>query len=141
MRVEVLLHSRVEGELRQLRKTDDRWQRAADTAVEKLLSAPHSAGSPLRGIGSRDLQGRIRKLHVGGRRGHRLFYWVPHPVAGSKVSIVIPLYLSEELRANIDYDDIDVDAIGADIVDDFRAGRFDRFKRFGNLRGLTACLD
>ena len=141
MRVEVLLHSRVEAELRQLRKTDSRWQRAVDTAIEKLLSAPHSAGSPLRGIGSKDLQGRILKLHVGGRRGHRLFYWVPHPVAGSEVSIVIPLYLSEERRATLDYDGIDVNTIGADIVDDYRSGRFDQFKRFRDLRMLAAYLD
>jgi len=40
---------------------------------------------------------------------------------------VVPIFLSSERRKDFDYDDVDVNALGADIVSDYRAGRLDAF--------------
>lgn len=141
MPFEVLLHSRVEAELRGLRGEGQRWKTAVDTAIRKLLSDPHGAGEALRGIAEGELQGTIYRLRVGGRRGYRLFYWLPRLRRGSELVLAIPIYLSEELRGDFDYDDIDVNAVGMDVVEDYRDGKFGQFKRFRDATVLCGYLE
>jgi len=138
---ELLLHHRLEAELSGLWNQDKRWRGAVDAAIKKLLSDPHGAGRPLKGLADHELQGRIHRLHVGGRRGYRLFYWLPIPKPNSELTLVIPAYLSENPRSGFDYDRIDLDEAGMDVVRDYREGRFDCFKRFRNPATLFLCLE
>ena len=139
-RVELLLHQRVEAELRIVRGRHRKYVGAADTAIRKLMADPRGTGPPLRGITNPELQGNVRKLDVGGRRGYRLFYWVTPPRKDTGVDLVVPLFVSDEPRTRFDYDDVDVNVVGMDIVDDFRSGRFDRFTRFRDSGLLISFL-
>jgi len=44
--------------------------------------------------------------------------------------VVIPIFLSPKPRGSFDYDRIDMNAVGMDIVEDYRSMRYDRFERF-----------
>jgi len=100
---------------------------ALKTAARKLAQDPRGAGKALRGIHDPELQGAVYRLHVGGPGGHRLFYYVPPSRGSAQVGLVVPIFLSSERRKDFNYDDVDVNALGADIVSDYRAGRFDAF--------------
>ena len=70
-----------------------------------------------------NLRGMLYKAWVGGRRKFRLFYY-----HHSGRQVVMPVYLSSELRGSFDYKDVRpvVDA-AALIVEDFEAKRMERF--------------
>ena len=141
MPCEILLHSRLEAELRALRNRDKRWRGAVDTAIRKLLSDPYTAGSRLQGLVDRELQGRVRRLYVGGDGGYRLFYWLPTLKARPELKLAIPIYLSESPRSVFDYESIDLNEVGMDVVGDYRAGRFACFRRFRDPSVLSGYLD
>ena len=138
---ELLLHSRLEAELRALRNRDKRWRGAVDTAIRKLLSDPYTAGSRLQGLADRELQGRVRRLYVGGDGGYRLFYWLPTLKARPELKLAIPIYLSESPRSGFDYDSSDLDEVGMNVVRDYRAGKLACFRRFQHSAVLSHYLD
>jgi hypothetical protein len=69
------------------------------------------------------LRGMLYKARVGGRRKFRLFYY--HHAGRA---VVMPVYLSHELRGSFDYSDVTplVDAAVV-IVADFEAKHWERF--------------
>ena len=69
-----------------------------------------------------------------------MFYWLPILKAHPRLSLAIPTYLSEKPRPKFDYDSIDLDEVGMDVVRDYRAGRFACFKRFRDPAVLSTYL-
>ncbi len=53
--------------------------------------------------------------------------YAPPSRGNAQIGLVVPIFLSSERRKDFDYDDVDVNALGADIVSDYRAGRLDAF--------------
>lgn len=104
---------------------------AFKTALRKLKAEPLSVGRILRGL-KKDRVGRVRKLWVGGRAGHRLIYYVPVRPLSEKLWPVIPLFLSEVLRGDFDWQKVNPNTVGKEIVDDLVAGRHDRFLDYTN---------
>jgi hypothetical protein len=52
---------------------------------------------------------------------------VPPSRGNTQTGLVVPIFLSSARRKAFDYDDVDISALGADIVSDYRAGRFEEF--------------
>jgi hypothetical protein len=76
----------------------------------------------LTGIQTRALQGKLRRLHVGGRRGQRYIYLVH---AGLRV--VLAVYVSRELKASFEYDLAEIEAIAGEIMADWLADKKEEF--------------
>jgi hypothetical protein len=91
------------------------------TQLKKSKEAPTS-GSPLRRISVPSLQGKLYKLWVGGGSGFRYVYYY-HPGK----SVVLPIFLSNEPRADFDWDTAPFQHIGERIVSDLLCGNFDKF--------------
>ena len=95
------------------------------TALTKSRDDPNGDGSePLTGIETKSLQGKLRRLHVGGRRGQRYIYLV-HP----GLELVMAVYVSRELKANFEYDLAEIEAIANEIMADWLADRKEKFKQ------------
>ncbi|KPK99303.1 MAG: hypothetical protein AMJ91_08240 [candidate division Zixibacteria bacterium SM23_73_3] len=72
-------------------------KRQIDTQLRVISSDPVNAGTPLKFL-PEDLAGKIRKLWVGGRKGHRMIIKTNHQERLVKVVFVTP-----EKRGHIDY--------------------------------------
>ncbi len=59
----------------------------------KACSDPFKAGKPLKYVAYKVLRGKIRRLQVGGRKGHRFIFIVYRPK-----EIILPVYLSQEIK-------------------------------------------
>jgi len=92
-----------------------------DTALAKIRSDPCS-GKMMREIANPRLRGAIRRIYVGGNEGHRLIYiYLP------KKPYIIPVFLSLEIRANLNYNKVSWKEIANDIYEDFTNKRYDNF--------------
>ena len=91
------------------------------TALQKISSDPFSQ-KPLRDIIHRKLIGIIRRVYVGGNKGHRLFY-----ICIQKESYVLPTFISKEIRQDFNYDDISWQNIANAIYDDYLNLRYEAF--------------
>jgi hypothetical protein len=100
------------------------------TALEKIAADPHGAGRVLQGLKVPSRVGQVRRVWVKGRTGYRLIYYVPQVAEDVGFQPVIPLFLSEETRGSFDWDNIDPNEVGHDIVADFCAKRYERFRSF-----------
>jgi hypothetical protein len=72
-------------------------KRQIDTQLKVVASDPANAGSPLKFLGE-DLAGKIRKLWVGGRKGHRMFTKTDH-----FKKVVTIWFVTPEKRSQLDY--------------------------------------
>ena len=122
-----MLHKRLQRQIEGLTEKQRQLTGAFTTAFRKLTADPLNAGEPIKGVVQPGLAGRVRKLHVGGRRGYRLLYFVPEQPPALAFCPVIPLFISDVPRGRFDYGSIDPNAIGQDILDDFRSGNYGSF--------------
>ncbi len=120
-----LLHQRIRDQLKALCRDHPQLASGLKAAARKLTEDPRGYGDAIRYLKDTHLQGNIFRLWVAGRRGRRLFYFVTP--AETSVKLVVPLFLSPVPRSQFDYDNVDPDAIGADIVADYRAQNLDAF--------------
>lgn len=125
--VVLLVHCSLAGTLAPALEGDNRAKPLAK-ALEKIGSDPRGVGRVLQGLKSPSRIGQVRRVWVKGRCGYRLIYYVPNDVVALRLQPVIPLFLSEVTRGNFDWDDIDPNAIGRDIEEDFCARAYDRFR-------------
>jgi len=127
----VILHERLDKQFAEFRKENTQHSNALDKALEKLGADPRGAGGLLQGISQPELQGRVYKLYVGGPRRYRLIYFIPPPSERVPFCPVIPLYFSQVLRGRLDYSKLDLDRVGEDIVADFKANNYSKFRVLG----------
>jgi hypothetical protein len=107
----------------ELCKADPGLQKQLGTALDKIAADP-ACGKPLRRAPQR-IQGKVYRLHVGGRKGHRLFY-----LYIQARPCVIPYYLSEQRRSKFDYDDVEWGEIAEAFYDDFTNKRYEEFLNY-----------
>jgi hypothetical protein len=72
-------------------------KRQIDTQLQVIASDPANAGAPLKFL-PEDLSGKIRKLWVGGPKGHRMIIKTDHQERVVKIVFVTP-----KKRGHIDY--------------------------------------
>ena len=68
-----LAHHIFEHYYNQLVEVNPKLKKSLDTAIQKVKSNPATVGEWMRGVPP-ELQGKIYKMWVSGRGGHRLFY-------------------------------------------------------------------
>jgi hypothetical protein len=102
------------------------WSSFVDQC-RKACADPFRAGKPLARVGHKALRGRIRRLWVGGPGGHRFFF-----IADKAKQVILPVYLSLEVRKNIDYDQVPWEQYASEIYSDFVKGNIQAF-HFMNL--------
>jgi hypothetical protein len=85
-------------------------KRQIDKQLEVIASDPANAGVPLQSLPP-DLAGKVKKLWVGGRKGHRIFIKTDHHEKVVKICFVIP-----EKRAHLDYKKLTQDLVN--LLDD-----------------------
>ena len=88
----------------------------------KACADPFNVGKPLERVGRQALIGRIRRLWVGGRSGHRFIYIVH----GSQ-KLIVPIFLSKEIRRDIYYDSLPWAEYADRIYDDLINGNTQAF--------------
>ena len=91
------------------------------TALCKIKTNP-TCGARFKYITNKKLEGAIRKIYVGGRKGHRLIY-----IYNSKKYLIIPVHLTSELRCDIDYKKPYWEKIADAIYDDYINKNYDKF--------------
>jgi hypothetical protein len=91
------------------------------TALEKIISDPFFQKC-LEDLINRRLQCIIRRIYVGGRGGHRLIYISP-----PNKPYILPVFISEETRANFDYSKIPWEEIANNIYEDFKNKNYGAF--------------
>ena len=84
--------------IQEIGKNNEKAEKTIATAIEKLLTEPYKVGKPLKGAPP-DLQGKIWRIWVGGKKGFRIFYSIDK----KKKTVVL---LDIQLRADIDYDSL-----------------------------------
>ena len=89
------------------------------TQFKKLVDNP--LHNPMNGLPP-PLGGRVFHLHVGGRKGFRLIY-----VADSKRGIVLPVFLSCEIKPRFDYDAVPWQDYASEIYKDLCDGNTTKF--------------
>lgn len=72
-------------------------KRQVDKQLEVIDSDPSNAGAALQGLPP-DLAGKVKKLWVGGRKGHRLFIKTDHDK-----KVITILFVTPEKRGQLDY--------------------------------------
>jgi hypothetical protein len=75
-----------------------------------IASDPANAGDPLKTLPP-DLTGKVKKLWVGGRKGHRMFIKTDHPEKVVKICFVTPVK-----RGHLDYKKLTQDLVN--LLDD-----------------------
>jgi hypothetical protein len=78
-------------------KQNSPLKRQVDKQLEVIASDPANSGTALQGLPP-DLAGKVKRLWVGGRRGHRMFIKTDHNEKVVKICFVSPVK-----RADIDY--------------------------------------
>ena len=118
----LLFHECFDNQYLQLVSTNIKASEAVRSQLIKSRDNP-TAGKTLRAIVNPALQGKLYRLHVGGPGGFRYVYYYH-----AKQAVVIPVYLSLVLRSNFSWSDFPFLQDAEVIVNDFRAGRMERFK-------------
>jgi len=93
----------------------------------KACADPFNTGKPLARVGHPALRGRIKRLWVGGPGRHRFIF-----IVEKSKQIILPVYLSLQLRKDIDYDKIPWEEYADKIYNDFVKGNTEAF-HFMNL--------
>lgn len=118
----ILFHECFDNQYIQLVSTNEKVSDAVRTQLIKSRDNP-AAGRTLHDIVNPTLRGKLHRLHVGGPGGFRYVYF-----HHAKQAIVLPIYLSLEIRSRFSWADFPFLADAEIIVGDFLAGRLDRFK-------------
>ena len=87
----------------------------------------------MRHIQVQELQGRVRKVHVGGPRGFRIAYFVHELTAtnaAEPTTVSFPFFLSNEPRSRFDWDDFDWQGLCQEVFGDLSAGNDEKFRKF-----------
>lgn len=94
------------------------------TSLLQIKSNP-SSYKPLIEVRDKRLQGIIRRIYVGGNQRYRLMYlYFPNK------SIIIPIFISEELRKNFDYDQAPWEEYADRIYNDLIDGNDAAFSKY-----------
>jgi len=125
----LLLHVNFQREIEDFRgqfndTTRPLAEKQLTTALEKIRSAPFSEKA-IKAITNKKLKGVVRRIHVGGRSGYRLFYLCP-----PNCDLIIPFYLSKYRRSNFEYDDYtieEIETVALPILNDFKNNNTDQF--------------
>ena len=105
----------------QLVAASPKLKKALDTAIQKAKSNPTTAGEWMRRVPS-ELQGKIYKMWVSGRGGHRLFY-----LFFSENKLVIGVFISPEIRSRFNYEDFPWELF-LEVALDFKAEKLKNFR-------------
>jgi len=92
----IVRHKIFEYQYKHLRENSP-LKRQVDTQLQVIASDPASAGAPLKFLPP-DLAGKVKKLWVGGRKGHRMFIKTDHHEKVVKICFVTPVK-----RGHLDY--------------------------------------
>lgn len=87
----------------------------------RMIKLNPMIGKPLKGAPPQ-LQGRIRKRNVGGRKGHRLFY-----ITFPGKNFVIGVFITPETRNKINYNEFPWDKF-LEAFQDFETEKLDKFR-------------
>jgi mRNA-degrading endonuclease RelE of RelBE toxin-antitoxin system len=93
--------------------------------VQSAVSDPLNSGKPLKDVKNSKLRGSIRRYHVGGREGFRLI-----TLMNSTQKAVMPVFISDNLRANFDYDKIPWEEYAQQIYDDLINSKMENFREY-----------
>lgn len=93
------------------------------TQCKKACVDPTNAGELLHGVAIPQLKGKIYKCWIGGRRRFRLVY-----IFHSGYKVVLPVLVTLELRARIDWDKLPWLEYSEKIHSDFVNGNLNAFK-------------
>jgi hypothetical protein len=93
------------------------------TALLEIQASPMDGA--FRYIDDPKLINLVHKIHVGGRKGHRLMYLF---ISSSKV--VIPVFLSDNPKSSFSYDDVDWCTLCRQIFDDYSKRNYSAFQNF-----------
>ena len=86
-------------------KQNSPLKRQIDKQLEVIVRDPANAGATLQGLPP-DFAGKVKRLWVGGRKGHRMFIKTDHHERVVKICFVTP-----EKRGHIDYTKLTRDLI------------------------------
>lgn len=73
------------------------------------------------------LRGVIRRVHVGGRKGHRLIYLHPH-----NSNFVIPVFLSPTQKSSFEYESVDWEKLCNAIYQDYTNKNYKSFMNWNS---------
>jgi mRNA-degrading endonuclease RelE of RelBE toxin-antitoxin system len=124
----VLIHDKVKQQLSSFvtnhpKSLQDSIQKKIITALKKLKSDPTgTANVPFHENKNKMLIGKIRKMHIGGRKNYRLLN-----LCISEKKTVLPIYISEVKRGDFDYDKVPWQSIAEEIYKDFLDGTTEKF--------------
>lgn len=118
------MHETFQGAYLALQGEDAKLGSSLITQLNKSKADPTS-GSPLDDISHPALAGKLRKLHVGGRKGLRYVYLFH---AGS--SVVLPIFLSSELKPKFNWEKSlpSIEEAAQQILADFQAKKWAAFQ-------------
>ena len=91
-------------------------------SFKQVCSDPSNAGKPLHGL-PKPWSGRVFRKQVGGRRGHRLIYYLYE-----RESAVLGIYISPVTRSNFDYDDAEWQRLLEVVYQDLKDGNDGKFQ-------------
>lgn len=106
----------------------DKHTQSIQSLMAQIVGAakdPLNFGKTMAGVQSSLLRGRIRRYHVSGRSGFRLICLID-----TDHQVVMPVFLSSDVRAALKYDDIPWEDYAAQILDDLISERWEKFTVF-----------
>jgi len=120
-----LVHIGFQEQVQEFLRRKAGWEKRLRKQFEKARADPFGAGSLMSHIPVEELQGKILKLWVGGRRGHRLVY-----VVIKSIGIVFPAWISLVPRSRIDYEREPWLEYALRYFHDLQSGDMDKFKEW-----------
>ena len=107
-----------------LQEEDTRLSASLITQINKSKADPTS-GSPLDDVLNPALAGKLRKLHVGGRKGLRFVY-----LFHAGLSVVLPIFLSAERKPKFRWEQNlpSIEVAAQQILADYQAKDWSKFQ-------------
>ena len=125
MSFRLALHESILDQLAEFAASHPDSSSSLQTQLMKVAADPFNAGSPMRRLANPSLAGRVYKIWVKGRRGHRLAYFVD-----MEENVVCPFFVSMDPRADFDWDSVDWQSSIDPIRNDLLAGNEEAFSIF-----------
>ena len=95
-------------------------------ALQKIIASPTEC-KPLQDLSNPKLHGIVRRTYVGGNQNRRLIFIFPH-----RQNHIIPFYISDEKRADFDYDEHikEIETIAEEISQDYSRKNYAAFENW-----------
>lgn len=127
---EFLVHKKFIEQLDKAKKSQPKYIKKINTALKKSMSDPNNTGQWMRNL-PLNLQGKVRREWVGGSGGLRYIFFVDN-----NLKVVLPCFISEEIKPNFSYEKSDWDKFVGRIADALQNGLEDEFEIWDDIKDL-----